>query len=392
MDNKDMLRAYKKNIQHVSLSESIYGAILAVISFSFFIYADIYVYKYPSIITYARTGIILFYLSYFLLYRYFRKGVSNKVFKGYYFLAFALTFGFGDLLNVITFTQMPELSARTIQVTMAITIGCALFAGPIRDVFGKMLLINFVFFMGWIIYLNGFSIFVVFEFYNFAFYTVAVAVFNYYYQKSKYDEFVSKEKLKLKLIELEGEIIAKEEVQKSLKKIASFDALTGFYSRSVGMSIFEEFFHRSIENKGHFSICYMDLDGLKEVNDKMGHKIGDELIKTFSRVIRESIRSTDICVRIGGDEFVLLLPDVSDENAQKIWSTILRHIEMENDRGGHDYRLACSHGIVERSVHNLNSSEEMLDLADQKMYQEKLAKKEKLKSENISSILESEMI
>lgn len=391
MNNKNLLIAYKRYIKKEALCESFYGVLLAIISFSLFLYVDIYVYGYPSIITNARILLIIFYVGYFLFYQYVKNTKHHLLLRRFYLLLVMITLGFADLLNIVIYTQDPSLFSQTLQVTLAITVGCAIFAGLIRDVFTQVLMVNFILLMSVVIALNGLSKEVVYDFYNFAFYTVAIGLFNYYYQKSHYAEFVSKETLKLKLIELEGELIAKEDVQKALHRIVRYDELTGFYSRAEGLKLLKEAFENIMISNRVLSICYMDLDGLKAVNDYYGHTTGDAYIMDFAKAVHDGIRSTDICFRAGGDEFVLVLPDVTADNMDHIWHTILKNIKSINIKNHQPYRINCSHGTAEAVAGRFKSVEEMLELADKKMYEEKLLKKEKLNSATNSSILESEL-
>jgi diguanylate cyclase (GGDEF)-like protein len=114
-----------------------------------------------------------------------------------------------------------------------------------------------------------------------------------------------------------------------------------------------------------------DLDGLKEVNDDLGHSAGDELLKRTALLLRSSFRSEDVVARIGGDEFAVLLPGADENAAQAAMTRVRRNLQAMNEKMG-DPILSLSFGVAtgQKGV----SLEEVLRKADEKMYAEKLAK------------------
>jgi len=64
-----------------------------------------------------------------------------------------------------------------------------------------------------------------------------------------------------------------------------------------------------------FSILFLDLDGFKQVNDSFGHEMGDKVLMEFSKLLRSSLRATDVAIRWGGDEFLVILPGTDEEEA-----------------------------------------------------------------------------
>lgn len=112
-----------------------------------------------------------------------------------------------------------------------------------------------------------------------------------------------------------------EKVQRSLEKtekIAATDALTKLYNRTFFESMFNVYIDEARNGSHHLSILLMDIDHFKTVNDTYGHLIGDQVIKHVALVIRNSLRNSDIAVRYGGDEILVVLTGTPIDAAVKI--------------------------------------------------------------------------
>ncbi|WP_457601014.1 GGDEF domain-containing protein [Hydrogenivirga sp.] len=166
--------------------------------------------------------------------------------------------------------------------------------------------------------------------------------------------------------------IVKEEIEKRrLLEKAIRDHLTQLYNRFY----LEEAGRREIERAKRYgfpiSLLMFDLDNFKQVNDRYGHHAGDMVLVRFARVISASVRNTDMPVRYGGEEFVVLLPHTHPEEAVKVADRIRREFEKSVIRvDGDVVRLTVSAGVSSCESGEC-TLEELIDRADRAMYEAK---------------------
>ena len=118
---------------------------------------------------------------------------------------------------------------------------------------------------------------------------------------------------------------------------SEFDNMTKVYNRRAGLQILSRVYKEAKRKSSDLSICFIDVNGLKNVNDVLGHEKGDELLKTVVDCINSSIRNTDLVARLGGDEFLIVLPDSSKETAETVWQRVTASINKENNKGDREY-------------------------------------------------------
>lgn len=156
----------------------------------------------------------------------------------------------------------------------------------------------------------------------------------------------------------------------TIKEMAIRDDLTGFFNRRHLMELLETENNRSIRSGSVFSLAMLDLDKFKNVNDSFGHQAGDNVLKTFSTVIRSVLRKTDICGRYGGEEFLVVLTQ-TDLNEAKIFAERIRSRVEEsiNLNFGQNTKITVSVGLAE---HRKNEDvEKTIFRADEAMYKAK---------------------
>jgi len=110
---------------------------------------------------------------------------------------------------------------------------------------------------------------------------------------------------------------------------ASHDKLTGLFNRNKFDEIYSKELKRAKRYNNNLSMILFDIDNFKSVNDNFGHQIGDEVLKEISKVLLNNIRETDICVRWGGEEFLILLPQTDLFGAQAVAEKLRTNIKEE---------------------------------------------------------------
>ncbi|EXI91309.1 MAG: putative diguanylate cyclase YeaJ [Candidatus Accumulibacter regalis] len=163
--------------------------------------------------------------------------------------------------------------------------------------------------------------------------------------------------------------------QQTLEHYATFDELTGLLNRRTGMMMLDKSMARMHRQGGRLAVCFVDLDGLKATNDDFGHAEGDWLISTVARVLIESIRASDAAVRLGGDEFLLLLHDCDLDEGSRLLDRAEQCLQETAAAAGKPFPIAFSYGLVLYTPENGTTADELISAADSRMYQAKLDKK-----------------
>jgi diguanylate cyclase (GGDEF)-like protein len=158
-----------------------------------------------------------------------------------------------------------------------------------------------------------------------------------------------------------------------LRKLARYDTLTGIYNRLSFEEVFEREFARFRRTGEPFSVVFLDLDNLKQINDGLGHATGDRALKIVARECNETIRTTDIAARLGGDEFAIILIG-SDATATRTFIHRLRTAIERHYIG--EKRLGVSIGTATVATVSC-SKEDILSEADADLYRDKAGRRDR---------------
>lgn len=158
--------------------------------------------------------------------------------------------------------------------------------------------------------------------------------------------------------------------RRELELRSNLDILTGLLNRRALLDAVDIMFHRLHRNNRKFAMLFADLDKFKAVNDELGHAAGDLVLKQFAEIIRQSIRSSDIAARFGGDEFVILLENTSLDNAECVATRIQQQVNDWSDENG--ICFSVTFGLGEAPTHGDNFHS-LLEQVDRALYHSKTA-------------------
>jgi diguanylate cyclase (GGDEF)-like protein len=165
-----------------------------------------------------------------------------------------------------------------------------------------------------------------------------------------------------------------------LQSLSLTDELTGLTNRRGFSLLAEQHARLAARTKTPFGLLFADMNGLKTINDAFGHEAGDRAIRDMARVLRTTLRETDIVARFGGDEFVALLANAAPEDIAFIERRLRVSLEQENARHEASYWLSVSTGVAMYDPHSPRTLKDILAEADQRMYANKSDRQRKSSS------------
>jgi diguanylate cyclase (GGDEF)-like protein/PAS domain S-box-containing protein len=171
------------------------------------------------------------------------------------------------------------------------------------------------------------------------------------------------------------DITERKRAEAALQSLSLVDELTGLYNRRGFLAVSEQSLAEIRLNDKIPAIVYADLDGLKEINDSLGHHEGDRALARAAEILKDSFRSSDIVARIGGDEFVVLAALTHDESAESLSQRLQENFDASNATRARPYNLALSVGIAHCDDKQNHSIEELMAQADRAMYDDKRRKR-----------------
>lgn len=179
--------------------------------------------------------------------------------------------------------------------------------------------------------------------------------------------FAGKPHLVLGLVD----ITDKHNQHKRLELFAAIDDMTGLMNRRAFLEKLDITLNKAKQDKKELSLAFLDIDGLKKVNDTYGHQEGDWYIRTVASYLRDMIRKNDFSGRLGGDEFAIAFPNCPLGVAKKIVRRIQAQAESMAVFLGKPYAMGISIGVVSTRSGDEEDSDSLLCRADNAMYQQK---------------------
>lgn len=157
-----------------------------------------------------------------------------------------------------------------------------------------------------------------------------------------------------------------------LLQMALLDSLTGMHMREFFFSELHREFQRARRHNRPLAVGMLDIDFFKNVNDRYGHQVGDNVLRQLGEILRDALREGDICGRYGGEEFAILFPETDKEGALKAAERIRRAVDVHHFSGpdGGKIHLTVSIGIACLSSFHTDKSR-LLEEADRSLYQAK---------------------
>ncbi|MEA2496524.1 MAG: hypothetical protein QOJ29_4435 [Thermoleophilaceae bacterium] len=167
-------------------------------------------------------------------------------------------------------------------------------------------------------------------------------------------------------------ITARKKREGELERAAHVDSLTGLANRRGFERALERELAAAARHSLRPALVVVDLDRFKAINDRHGHRAGDDLLVTTAQTLQETVRASDMAARIGGDEFAVLLPDCDLNTAEIVASKIvsaLRRRQVETDGG--PVQVSASAGVALLGQRGIGSGGDLITAADRAMYRAK---------------------
>lgn len=167
--------------------------------------------------------------------------------------------------------------------------------------------------------------------------------------------------------------------REKFKRLSLIDQLTRIPNRRYLFQELKKYFKRHKEEKKPLALLMIDVDDFKKVNDTYGHEAGDEILKKVANIISRSVRKFDLVGRYGGEEFIVVLPDADIEKAVEIAERIRKNVESQTFMiDSNEIKVTVSLGVAELLKDNPRSVNDLIKIADMRMYRAKVSGKNRV--------------
>jgi diguanylate cyclase (GGDEF)-like protein len=165
----------------------------------------------------------------------------------------------------------------------------------------------------------------------------------------------------------------------TLRRLSSTDPLTGLCNRRALDHLLQHEWNRAARYRSPLALLLIDVDGLKQVNDALGHSGGDDLLRRMGTAIRESLRGSDIGARWGGDEFVIVAPETSRDAAERLANRLLARLKGNARRAHHAASASIGIAVYAPDASHLTGPEALIQKADEALYAAKAGGRDQVK-------------
>jgi diguanylate cyclase (GGDEF)-like protein/PAS domain S-box-containing protein len=164
-------------------------------------------------------------------------------------------------------------------------------------------------------------------------------------------------------------------MEEQIHSLSITDSLTGLHNRRGFLTLAEQQMKFSDRHQRDMLLFFADLDGMKRINDTLGHEEGDAALIDVAAILQETFRSSDIIARVGGDEFAILAIDATEISPETIMTRLKNQINDHNKKEKRHYKISISMGIARYDPEKPCSLDELMSRADKLMYAQKRSKK-----------------
>ncbi len=173
-----------------------------------------------------------------------------------------------------------------------------------------------------------------------------------------------------------GRVIERERHAAAVQALVVRDELTGLLNRRGFLELGHRQLQLALRSGRPFALLFVDLDGMKTINDELGHKAGDSALCDAATILRGALREVDLVARLGGDEFVALVVDAGEAELPGIEARLRRHLDAFNAAAAQPFRLSISLGAAVFDPASAPSLESLLADADARMYAQKRSRRD----------------
>ena len=167
----------------------------------------------------------------------------------------------------------------------------------------------------------------------------------------------------------------RKKMEEEIRSLSITDSLTGLHNRRGFLTLAEQQLKVSNRHKKEMLLIFADIDGLKGINDEMGHEEGDKVLIYLAAILKQTLRSSDVVARIGGDEFAILALETTERFPKTIIERLQSYIDKYNQEGNRNYKISVSMSTAHYDPENPCPLNELMSRADEMMNKHKKNKR-----------------